>query len=80
MRVSYLLVEKDLPTVKPGDPVPSLADLPALNNTQVEKTFFATFLKDCGNNNQCESRLHVNAEMLLPKKQCKCFKYFFQNI
>jgi len=67
MRISYSLVQNDVPVLRPGDPVPSLADLPVLNQNQAEKSFYATFHKDCGNNDKCESRVHVNAELLLPK-------------
>ncbi|XP_060847943.1 integrin alpha-PS1 isoform X2 [Rhopalosiphum padi] len=65
MHISYSLVQNDVPVLRPGDPVPSLADLPVLNQNQAEKTFVATFHKDCGNNDKCESRVHVNAELLL---------------
>ncbi|XP_003246766.1 integrin alpha-PS1 isoform X2 [Acyrthosiphon pisum] len=67
MHISYSLVQNDVPVLRPGDPVPSLDDLPVLNQNQAEKTFFATFHKDCGNNDRCESRVHVNAELLLPR-------------
>lgn len=67
MHISYSLVQNDVPVLRPGDPVPSLADLPVLNQNQAEKTFYATFHKDCGNNDRCESRVHVNAELLLPR-------------
>lgn len=47
--------------------MPSLADLPVLNKKQSEKTFFATFHTDCGNNYLCECQMFLNAELLLPK-------------
>ncbi|XP_050530461.1 integrin alpha-PS1 isoform X2 [Daktulosphaira vitifoliae] len=65
-RISYWLVQNNPPTLKPGDPVPSLADFPVLNQNQAEKTFIATFHKDCGNNDRCESQLHVDSQMVLP--------------
>ncbi|VVC46162.1 Hypothetical protein CINCED_3A016546 [Cinara cedri] len=67
LRISYLLIQNDIPLLKPGDPVPSLADFPVLNQNQADKIFFATFNKDCGNNDKCESQVHVNAELVLPK-------------
>lgn len=67
LRISYLLVQNDIPVLKPGDPVPSLADFPVLNQNQAEQIFYATFHKDCGNNDKCESQVHVNAELVLPK-------------
>lgn len=54
--------------------MPSLADLPVLNQNQAEKIFIATFNKDCGNNDQCESQVHVTAELLLPKTPGKLFR------
>lgn len=71
MRISYSLIQNDVPVLKPGDPVPSLADLPVLNQNQAEKTFFATFHKDCGNNDKCESQVVVTAELLLPNTSGK---------
>lgn len=67
LRILYSLVQNDIPVLKPGDPVPSLDDLPVLNQNQAEKTFSATFNKDCGNNDTCESKVRVNAELMLPK-------------
>lgn len=76
MRIAYSLVQNEVPILKPGDPVPSLADLPVLNQNQAEKTFMATFNKDCGNNDQCESQVHVTAEFILPKTPGKLFILF----
>ncbi|XP_050439552.1 integrin alpha-PS1 isoform X2 [Adelges cooleyi] len=66
LRITYLLVQNNPPMQNPGDPVPSLADLPVLNQNQAEKIFFATFHKDCGKNDRCESQLHVDAQLVLP--------------
>jgi len=46
---------------------------------QAEKTFVATFNKDCGNNDRCESEVHVDAELLLPKKEGILF-YFYSYV
>jgi len=73
MRISYKLVQNEVPILKPGDQMPSLADMPILNQNQAEKIFSATFNKDCGNNDRCESQVHVNAELLLPKNTGKLF-------
>lgn len=73
MRISYKLIQNEVPIPKPGDRMPSLDDLPILNQNQAEKIFFATFNKDCGNNDHCESQVRVNAELLLPKNTGKLF-------
>lgn len=67
------MVQNNVPIIKPGDPVPSLADFPILNQNQAEKTFYATFHKDCGNDDECESEVHVTAELVLPMIKRKLF-------
>lgn len=67
-------MQNDILDVKPGDPLPSLDDFPILNQNQAEKTFFATFHKDCGNNDRCESQVVVNAELMLPNTSSKFIK------
>lgn len=63
LHISYSLVQNDIPT--PGDQVPPLADFPILNQNQAEKTFFATFHKDC-KKDICESDVHLDANLVLP--------------
>lgn len=70
MRISYSLEQNNVPVLNPGDPVPSLADFPVLNQSQAIKTFSATFHKDC-RNVECESQVHVNADFALPKRKGK---------
>ncbi|XP_034256700.1 integrin alpha-PS1 isoform X2 [Thrips palmi] len=66
-KLSYSLIQDKPRVPRPGEPVPSLSDYPILNQQEAAKTFTATFQKDCGNNDICESDLHVDAEFQLPK-------------
>lgn len=42
-----------------------LDDFPILNQQQADKIFEATFLKDCGRNDVCESRLVTSVNLML---------------
>lgn len=63
---TYSLVQKEPKVPSEGEPLPSVDDLPILNQQEADKVFYVTFLKDCGDNNICESQLHVEASLLLP--------------
>lgn len=63
LHISYSLVQNGIPI--PGEQVPPLADFPILNQNQAEKTFFATFHKDC-KKDICESDVHLHANLVLP--------------
>lgn len=66
MRLSYKLIQKEPDRPMPGDPLPSMGQFPILNQVQADKVFYATFLKDCGDNDICESQLSVDASLNLP--------------
>lgn len=74
MRISYSLEQNNTPILNPGDPLPSLANFPVLNQRQATKIFYATFHKDC-RHVDCESQVHVNADFALPKKKSKIFEF-----
>lgn len=67
LRITYSLKENDVPVLKPGDPFPSLDGMPLLVQNPIEKTFFAYFQKECGDNDICESEVRVSAELMLTK-------------
>jgi hypothetical protein len=60
-RVNYTIVEPPLPN--------SALDYlhPILDQIQADRTFEASFQKDCGVDSICQSKLHVDAELLLGK-------------
>lgn len=66
-KLSYSLIQNTPQMPRPGEPVPSLHEYPILNQQEAAKTFSATFQKDCGDNDICESDIHVDAEFNLPK-------------
>lgn len=68
-KLSYSLIQDKPRVPRPGDPVPSLNAYPILNQQEAAKTFVATFQKDCGDNDICESDLHIKAEFQLPKSK-----------
>lgn len=48
-----------------GDPLPDIKNYPILNQQEAARVFEATFQKDCGNNDICESDLQVKARLNL---------------
>ena len=66
LRLSYNIVQDDPRKPRAGDKLPSMDVLPILNQVQAVKVFHATFLKDCGDNDICESQLSVDANLNLP--------------
>lgn len=66
MRLSYKLVQKEPELPRPGEALPSMDNFPILNQVQADKVFYATFLKDCGDNDICESQLSLDASLNLP--------------
>lgn len=48
-----------------GDPLPEIKNFPILNQQEAARVFEATFQKDCGNNDICESDLRVQAKLNL---------------
>lgn len=49
---------------------------PILDQTQADRLFEATFQKDCGDNDVCESQLYVNAELELERERKSKYKSF----
>ena len=47
----------------------SLDDYPILNQQEADKVFAASFLKDCGNNDLCESELNVSTSLSLARME-----------
>ena len=67
-RLNYTLIQEDPPPVYEGQSLPDISRYPILNQTQAIKDFEATFLKDCGEDKECQSDLNIQASLLnLPK-------------
>ncbi|CAG0879818.1 unnamed protein product [Darwinula stevensoni] len=67
-RLNYTLIQEDPKPVYEGQPLPDISHYPILNQTQAIKDFEATFLKDCGEDKECQSDLNIQASLLnLPK-------------
>ncbi|XP_065200143.1 integrin alpha-PS1 isoform X2 [Planococcus citri] len=64
IRMSYKLIHRE-PEQSSGRDLLSLDDYPILNQQEADKVFEATFLKDCGSNDICESRINLTANLLL---------------
>jgi hypothetical protein len=56
--MSYSLVQEE-PNMeyKPGAPLPNINDFPILNQAEAKKRFQATFEKDCGTDDICQSEI-----------------------
>lgn len=63
MRLSYSIVQEPPKPLRPGSPLPKMDHYPILNQQQADKVFQATFLKDCGENDICESQLNIAADL-----------------
>lgn len=61
-RLNYTIVESSLPSSG------LIALNPILDKTQADRTFEASFQKDCGSDDLCESQLDVFAELELERK------------
>ncbi|CAN7988760.1 unnamed protein product [Ixodes hexagonus] len=68
MKMMYKLVQKEPRFVVEGAGLPDIDRLPILNQKEASKVFEARFLKNCGSNDICESDLHVEADLILPKE------------
>ena len=65
-RMSYTLVQREPRSPRDGDPLPNINHFPILNQQEAFKTFQATFEKDCGDNDVCESNIVTVANLNLP--------------
>ncbi|XP_046678845.1 integrin alpha-PS1 isoform X2 [Homalodisca vitripennis] len=63
---SYSLEQEEPVPPSEGEPLPPVDNLPILNQQEADKVFYVTFLKDCGDNDICESELSVVASLQLP--------------
>ncbi|XP_026677028.1 integrin alpha-PS1 [Diaphorina citri] len=69
MKLSYSLVQQEPSRIKPGSPLQSIDEFPILDQTAAARVFHATFHKDCGSNDECESELHVKAQLQLEERK-----------
>lgn len=61
LKLSYSLVQNDPRVPRPGQPLPSIDSLPILNQQEAAKILQATFQKDCGDDDICQSDLETEA-------------------
>ena len=66
-RMSYTLIQREPRSPRDGDPLPNINQFPILNQQEASKTFQATFEKDCGDNDFCESNMVTVANLDLPQ-------------
>lgn len=67
MKLSYTLVQKEPTVPREGDPLPYLD--PILNQQEAAKIVEATFQKDCGDDDICQSDLRTYVQLNLPPGQ-----------
>lgn len=65
-RMTYSLIQREPRMPAAGEPLPDINDFPILNQQEASKIFQATFEKDCGDNDICESNLVTVANLNLP--------------
>ncbi|XP_076349207.1 integrin alpha-PS1-like [Tachypleus tridentatus] len=66
-KLTYSLVQKDPRMPQEGEKLPDVNNYPILNQQEATKTFEATFLKDCGDDEICQSELTLEAIFELPQ-------------
>ncbi|XP_078051152.1 multiple edematous wings [Augochlora pura] len=64
-RLNYSLIQEEPIMPAEGKPLPDIKNYPILNQQEAARIFEATFQKDCGNNDICESDLQVKARLNL---------------
>lgn len=65
-QLTYKLVQREPRHTREGDPLPSIDNFPILNQQEAVKKFVATFQKDCGSDDICQSQMYVIANVELP--------------
>ena len=65
-RMTYTLIQREPRMARPGEPLPNINEFPILNQQEASKIFEATFEKDCGDNDICESNMVTVANLDLP--------------
>ena len=79
-RMGYTLVQREPRSPREGDPLPNINQYPILNQQEASKTFQATFEKDCGDNDVCESNVVTVANLDLPQGMpTDLMIHFFKN-
>ncbi|XP_033229880.1 integrin alpha-PS1 isoform X2 [Belonocnema kinseyi] len=67
-RFNYTLIQEEPVMSVEGAPLPDIRNYPILNQQEAAKEFEATFQKDCGDNEVCESDLRLTAVLDLKGK------------
>ncbi|XP_043467893.1 integrin alpha-PS1 isoform X2 [Leptopilina heterotoma] len=62
-RLNYTLIQEEPAMPREGSPLPDIKNFPILNQQEAAKVFEATFQKDCGENDICESDLRIKAAL-----------------
>ena len=70
-RLNYSLIQDEPMMPAEGEPLPDIKKYPILNQQEAARVFEATFQKDCGNNDICESDLQVKARLNLSASSVK---------
>lgn len=70
-RLNYTLVQEEPIMPAKGDSLPDIKKYPILNQQEAARIFEATFQKDCGDNDICESDLEINAKLNLSASTVK---------
>ncbi|XP_063973900.1 integrin alpha-PS1 isoform X1 [Diachasmimorpha longicaudata] len=70
-RVNYTLVQDEPKMPREGEPLTDINNYPILNQQEAARVFEATFQKDCGDNDICESDMRVEAKLKLAPSPIK---------
>ncbi|KAG7208526.1 hypothetical protein KM043_014745 [Ampulex compressa] len=70
-RLNYSLIQEDPIMPSEGEPLSDIKNYRILNQQEATRIFEATFEKDCGNNDICESDLRVTARLNLSASTVK---------
>lgn len=70
-RFNYTLIQEQPVMPAEGGPLPEIKNFPILNQQEAARIFEATFQKECGTNDICESDLQLNATLNLSESTVK---------
>lgn len=68
--MTYTLIQREPRSPRDGEPLPNINQFPILNQQEASKIFEATFEKDCGDNDVCESNMVTVANLDLAQGNC----------
>ncbi|XP_047738548.1 uncharacterized protein LOC108670618, partial [Hyalella azteca] len=75
-KLSYEIIQRTPSPSQEGRPLPNIDDFPILDQQEAVKIFHGHFVKECGDDDICNSDLHTEAHLRLPYDKSKSHQVF----